>query len=327
MRQLSSGSPGSLLKSVSSPYPEHTPRTRPFSIALATKFAVAVIALSLLALAPATFAQRGGGGGGGSHGGGGSSGSGGGHFGCGRGGSSHSSSAGSGGSSGGSSHGRSSGSSASMGKPGSSVRSGGFGAAVRHFFGFSAATKSQTELGTRPVSNTMFLGGKLPPSVQRVQLPSKLSAFDITKTAIRPQIAAPPRPIVPHPRRGPYYPPYGYGYGCYGCDFGLGLGFGFGFEFGLFDFGYAGWNPLAWRQGSVAVTDMILYFQDGSALEVSDYWVDGDTLRYLRDDGKEVAIAVKDLDLQRTTDSNGNLGLKFTLERTQGGAPFERAQK
>lgn len=322
MKQLPSGRP---LKSVSSPCKLDNSRTSRFLSARATKFATAVIAASLLALAPATVAQRGGGGGGGGSHGGGSSG-GGGHS-AGAGGSSHGPSGGSRVSSGGSSRSGSSGSSANVGKAGTSVRSGGFGAAVRHFFGLSSATKSQVQAGIPTARNEMFSGGKLPPSLQRVQLPSTLAAFDSVKAVIRPQIAAPPRPIVPHPRRSPYYPPYGYGYGCYGCDFGLGFGFGFGFEFGLFDFGYADWNPLAWRQGSVAVTDMILYFQDGSALEVSDYWVDGDTLHYVTDDLKEAAIAVKDLDLQRTIDSNERLGLKFRLDRAQGGVPLDRIQK
>jgi hypothetical protein len=306
----------------------------------AARVAIVLITASMFALAPSSFAQRGGGGGGGgggSHGGGGSVGGGassggggwsggGGHASGGGGSSSHSSGGGSRGSSGaaraiggrsGSSGAGRAGSWSGTGKSAKAGRPTGFGAALRRFFGFSPAAKS-TE-GALGAGNAMFAGEKLPPSFGHVQLAKSPVALSEVKS-VRPDIAAPPRPIPPHPRHGPYYPPYG----CYGCGVGVGFGLGFGFGFPLFDFGYVDWYPGLWQQPATSsVTDMLLYLNDGSALEVADYWVQGDTLNYVTDDGKEGTIAVKDLDLQRTVDSNQRLGLKFTLDRTQRGRPFE----
>jgi hypothetical protein len=72
---------------------------------------------------------------------------------------------------------------------------------------------------------------------------------------------------------------------------------------------------------------MLLYTQDGSAFEVKDYWVDSDVLNYVTVDGKKGSFAVGTLDLQRTIDANARVGLKFTLDRTQRGKPFERLQE
>jgi hypothetical protein len=69
---------------------------------------------------------------------------------------------------------------------------------------------------------------------------------------------------------------------------------------------------------------MLLYMQDGSALEVADYWVEGDILDYVTVDGTKGSFTVATLDLQRTIDANARVGLKFTLDRTQRGEPFER---
>lgn len=303
-----------------------------------TKFAAVTIAASVFMLASPSFAQRGGGGGvsgGGGHAGGGPSGGG-----WSGGGSHTGGSAGSSGHSyGGSGHANSRGSRASGARggpgggrarssstPGKSTNpghAGGFTAAVRHFFGLASAPKPHS---VESANTELFSSSKLPPSLGRLQLAKVPAAFSTARPLVRPEIAAPPRPIWPHPRHGPYYPPYGYGYGCYGCDFGFGLGFGLGFGFPLFDFTYIDWDPGLFQRTAPSVTDMILYL-DGSALEVADYWVEGDTLHYVDDDGKEGAVAVKDLDLQRTIDANQRLGLKFTLDRTQRGSPFEHVQQ
>jgi hypothetical protein len=39
------------------------------------------------------------------------------------------------------------------------------------------------------------------------------------------------------------------------------------------------------------------------------------------------SFAVPTLDLQRTIDANARVGLKFTLDRTQRGKPFERVRE
>lgn len=305
----------------------------------AARLGALIVAAGVLAAASPLYAQRGGGGGGasggggGSHGGGGSvgggwsgggggwSGGGGGHS-SGGGSSSHSSGGGSHASSGGtrsnggargSSGGRRSGAWSGDRSLGNATHRGGFSAAIRRFFGLPVATPSG--------GNAAFSPGQLPPAISRVRFQGLAAEFDSRKPVGA--IIAPPRPIVPHPRHVLPYPPYGY---CYGCDIGLGFGLGFGLDFGLFDFGYTNWYPGIWRQ-QAASADMILYLNDGSALEAADYWVDGDTLHYVTDDGAERTIAVKDLDLQRTTEANQRLGLKFTLDRTERGTPFTKARE
>ena len=302
----------------------------------AAKFAALILAAILLGIAPPTFAQRGGGGGGGA-----ASAGGGSHGGGFSGGGGWSGDGGGGGhASGGGSHGASGGSHAGGGRAGSGTgsRSGaggiggkvadsshrtGFGAAIRHFFGLPSASKPSVQVPA--VSNAAFSSSELPPSLTHVRLAPTPQVFAGSKS-LKPEIAAPPRPISPHPRHGPYYPPYGYY--CYGCEFGLGFDFGYGFGlFSLFDFGYYDWYPNLWQPHPTTYrTDMILYLGDGSALEVSDYCVEGDTLRYVTDDGKKGSVAVRDLDLGRTTEANQRLGLKFTMDRTQCGGPFEQIQ-
>jgi hypothetical protein len=303
-----------------------------------TKFVLVVLGAAVLSVAPPSFSQRGGGGasaGGGSHGGssGGGGWSGGGHASGSGGNSGHSSAVSSRGGSGGShasvAHGGSPGNrSRSSGVPGSgagrAAHGNGLSAAIRHFFGLSSGAKAPEHRAE--ASNAAFTATKLPPSLSHIQLGKTPTGFDEPRFP-RPEMTAAMRPIWPHPRRGPFYSPYGYGYGCYGCDLGFGLGLGFGFGFSLFDFGYVDWYPNLWQPHPRSyITDVILYLDDGSALEAADYWVEGDTLHYATDDGNEGTVAVKDLDLQRTTDANQQLGLKFTLDRTERGSPFERTQ-
>jgi len=156
----------------------------------------------------------------------------------------------------------------------------------------------------------------VPAAFARVHLTGTPSAFAEGRPWAIPAISAPPRPIPPHPRH-PYYPP---GYGCYGC----GLDFGFGFGLPLFYSGYWDWNPPFWHGSTQLTVSMLLYVQDGSAFEVTDYWVDGDILDYVTVDGTRDSFNVATLDLQRTIDANARVGLKFTLDRTQRGEPFER---
>lgn len=280
-----------------------------------------LIVAVLLAGAWPSYAQRGGGSGGGHFGGGGGSHSSGG------GGGSHASGAGR--VSGAGSHSSGSGSSTSAGKGNSLGHRSGFGAALRHFFGLSSASRAQTPEPTRVASgvnpSNSLLGKRasaadLPPALEKVHLARTPSAFEETRLSVGPAISAPPRPIRPHPRGSyPYYP---VGYGCYACDFG----FGFGFGLPLFDFAYWdwGWSTPFWHHSAQSAPVMLLYLQDDSALEVTDYWVDGDTLYYVTVDKTKGAVSVAELDLQRTTDANARVGLKFTLDRTQPGGPFEK---
>ncbi len=150
----------------------------------------------------------------------------------------------------------------------------------------------------------------------RVHLTGTPSAFGEGRPSAIPETNAPPRPILPHPRH-PYYPP---GYGCYACGFD----FGFGFGLPLFYFGYWDWSPPFWHGSTQSIASMLLYMQDGSALEVADYRVDGEILNYVTVEGTKGSLTVATLDLRRTIDANARVGLKFTLDRTQREKPFER---
>jgi|SRR5580658_3144101 hypothetical protein len=282
-----------------------------------------LIVVGALAVASPSYAQRGGGGSsassvGGHSGGGGSFGGGGGG---------HPASAG-GGSSGGGSHSgggsRNSGASTSTGKANSVAHGSGFSTVVRRFLGLPSTPKARMTESSRVAGgvspSTSFMGHRTAPSgvpaaLARVHLTGTPSAFGESRSSSVPAISAPPRPIPPHPRH-PYYPP---GYGCYACGFD----FGFGFGLPLFYFGYWDWSPPFSHGSTQSPASMLLYTQDGSAFEVTDYWVDGDILDYVTVDGKQGNFAVATLDLQRTIDANARVGLKFTLDRTQRGKPFE----
>ncbi|HUJ33246.1 MAG TPA: hypothetical protein VLY23_18335 [Candidatus Acidoferrum sp.] len=124
-----------------------------------------------------------------------------------------------------------------------------------------------------------------------------------------------PRPIRPHPR---HFRPIVYG-GYEFNDFGLVFGFGF------WDLAYWDWNPSSWRATpGTSQPILMLYLTDGSAYEVTDYWVDGDTMNYETEDGTVGAISLGSLDLQRTTDANARLGFQFRLDRAKRGLPFEK---
>ncbi|MGH9734848.1 MAG: hypothetical protein ACRD8A_09705 [Candidatus Acidiferrales bacterium] len=68
----------------------------------------------------------------------------------------------------------------------------------------------------------------------------------------------------------------------------------------------------------------MLYLKDGSALEVTDYWVDGVTMRYVTQDGRKGSVAVADIDIQRTTEANARIGLNFRLDRIEPGLRLDR---
>jgi hypothetical protein len=123
-----------------------------------------------------------------------------------------------------------------------------------------------------------------------------------------------PRPIPP-----PRHPPYPIGYG--GDS-----GFYPAFDFDFFDdFNWFGpWLPGIYTSNSQAPPVMLLYLNDGSAAEANDYWIQGDTLHYVSENGRESQIRVSDLDIQRTTDANARVGFRFTLDRTRRGMPLDR---
>jgi hypothetical protein len=224
-------------------------------------------------------------------------------------------------------------------------------AAVRRFFGVSHPTPPPAEslrASTAPNSVNSIVArasgeASLPPAVAHVHLSGSTPTFTSrvsglaprpTLVSRRPAISAPPRPIPRHPR---YYPIYG-GYGFYpgsgyypGYDFGFGFGFGFACPFFFFDcydalFNYydTGWSP--WHYSPRVRSVMWIYLADGSALEVTDYWVQDDTFYYVRDDGHQGDIPLSDVDVDRTTDANSRLGFQFNLNRTRRGTPLDRIE-
>jgi hypothetical protein len=333
MRQTGSSGPLQAVEKAS-PLGISSRFARSLTSRLAKPIALSII-LGALTVASPCYAQRGGGssagGGGGHSGGGGSFGGGGGSHASGAGGGGHPASAVSG-ASGGESHSgsgsRSSGPSTSTGRGNSVAHRSGFSAAVRRFLGLPSTPKERMTESSRVAGGVSpqasFLGerqapGGVPAALGRVHLTGTPSAFGERRSLATPEISAPPRPIPPHPRH-PYFPP---GYGCYACGFD----FGFGFGLPLFYFGYWDWSPPFWHSSTQAGASMLLYTQDGSAFEVKDYWVDSDVLNYVTVDGTKGSFAVGTLDLQRTIDANARVGLKFTLDRTQRGKPFERLQE
>jgi hypothetical protein len=177
----------------------------------------------------------------------------------------------------------------------------------------------------------------------------------------RPAITAPPRPIGPSPRRfNPIFfggfAPFGFGYGfgfgspffgfncfyfnCFGfSSFGYGYGpFGYGpFGYNYFGYNNFGYNNLGFDSFDLYSSSsshyntnlqpaMLLYLTSGSAFEVTDYWVEGDTLHYKAENGGSGEVPVSDVDVQRTTDANGRVGFRFNLDRTRKGTPLDRVE-
>jgi hypothetical protein len=287
---------------------------RPRSRSAALKMAGLSLAAAL-AMAPPLFAQRGGGGGGGSAGGG--SRGGGGSFGSVSSGGSHS--GGGGGTYSGASLGARA-SSRTANAPGSPEGFGGktHGSGVRAAFlrflglGHTQVEKEVEFPSTVLVVNRAAASAKLPPVFSRIWLRDSPAAFGPASTATR---RLPP----PLPRRSPPIV-YGGGYGWYGPALGFDFGFPLLFDLNFFD--YFDWFP-AWRPNVHAPPTMLLYLSDGSALEVTDYWVEGVDLHYFTEDDKEGRVPIADLDIQRTRDANARLGFRFALDRTHRGIPLD----
>jgi len=230
----------------------------------------------------------------------------------------------------------------------SKPRETGIGAALRHFFGFSHSSPDAANTLTAATSSTpaasvvdrAAVQTSLPPAFGRLRI-NQFPAGGLIESlpvrseranflSVRPAVSAPPRPIGPRPRR--FYP-VGIGfYGVFVPAFGFGFGapfFGFNclwFDCVGFNFDYYSYSA-PWRNNVQAVpATMLLYLTDGSAFEVTDYWVDGETLRYLSEDGGEGEARLSDVDLQRTTDANARVGFRFTLDRTRRGTPLDRIE-
>jgi hypothetical protein len=137
---------------------------------------------------------------------------------------------------------------------------------------------------------------------------------------------------------GPFgYGPFGYnnfGYNNFGYNnFGYNnFGYNnFGYNnFGYNNFGFDSFDPYSSSSPSHYNTNlqpaMLLYFTSGSTFEVTDYWVEGDTLHYKAENGGSGEVPVSDVDVQRTTDANGRVGFRFNLDRARKGTPLDRVE-
>lgn len=135
------------------------------------------------------------------------------------------------------------------------------------------------------------------------------------------------------------------GWGCNGFDWGNGWGPGYGFgayyPIGAYDQSDSQddtsriYGPYAWQnppesdsgaQSSVSVSESptLIYLKDGTSYAVTNYWLGDSKLHYVTTYGGENAIAVNDLDFQRTVDENAQRGVAFTLKPAPG-APMQSA--
>jgi len=173
--------------------------------------------------------------------------------------------------------------------------------------------------------------------------PSHLTTAATPATMMRPQ-----PPHIIRPPGFPYYPAWFFpAYGFYGFSpfFGwdcspfyswtLGCGgFGYGYGFG-------GYYPQLWDQSEPPVSDdvsnepspslwqnppageegnavvsipqTVIYLQDGSSYQVTDYWFSDNRLHYVTNYGGENSVRLSQIDVQRTVDANAERGVEFTL--------------
>lgn len=302
----------------------------------------AFLFVGMLAIVPPVFAQHGGGGGGG-HGGGG-----GGHSGgASGGGGAHSDGGGNGfhtGSRGGGGYRASAFRGSNRVRSVEPLQSAGYtgekhgtrlGAGLRRFFGGSRASINSAGV---PHDSSMALiyraaaQASIPPAFSQVRLGQSATSNRVLDRTVQANLVPARAPVSGPPRFWPHQPRYPVSYPIFygGYRFYPGFGFGFGFPFFFDCFGYFSWcgPPLAsWNYSRTlqAPAVMLLYMNNGSAVEATDYWIKGDTLHYVSQDGREHQIPFSDLDTQRTTDANERLGLRFTLDRTHRGTPLDRS--
>ena len=117
----------------------------------------------------------------------------------------------------------------------------------------------------------------------------------------------------------PYWCPYswGWGFNCYTWP-SLSYGYGFGIDQPYYDPGTQ--NALstntrpAYRYDREPLDLIELYLKDGTAYDVTDYWLEAGQIHFRTRDGSiEHVLRVEDLDLQTTVDVNTRRGLQFVL--------------
>jgi hypothetical protein len=160
-----------------------------------------------------------------------------------------------------------------------------------------------------------------------------------------PVVFAPYYPVGFFPAFGFYgsSPFWGFGWGCgpfYLSSLGCG-GYGYGGYGPGWGYGYGGYNyppawdyseppaaddvsnepsPSTWQNPPAgedlqnnAIAHTVIYLQDGTSYEVTDYWLSDNKLHYVTNYGGENSVAVGQIDMQRTVDANAARGVNFTL--------------
>ena len=178
--------------------------------------------------------------------------------------------------------------------------------------------------------------------------PSPATTATTPAVMMRPQ---PPHIIRPPGFPFPYYPSwffpvygfYGFspffGWGCspfYPWTFGC-AGYGYGYGYGYGAYYPSVWDqneppasedvsnepsPSLWQnppsgedlQGNAAsMPETVIYLQDGTSYQVTDYWLSDNKLHYVTNYGGENSVSLGQIDVQRTVDANAGRGVNFTL--------------
>jgi hypothetical protein len=83
---------------------------------------------------------------------------------------------------------------------------------------------------------------------------------------------------------------------------------------------YAPQNSAPDNSEGVTTTVVMLYLNDGTSFAVTDYWVADYKLHYVAE-GREGALDLDQIDVQRTVDMNASRGVTFSLKPAPAAAP------
>jgi len=89
---------------------------------------------------------------------------------------------------------------------------------------------------------------------------------------------------------------------------------------GTASLGFFNTNPLTYNVADTTPT-VLLYLKDGTLYPASDYWLADGKLHYRVNYGGENAVALDQVDLQKTVDENAKRGVHFSLKPNPDAAP------
>ncbi len=214
--------------------------------------------------------------------------------------------------------------------------------------GFPTTFESASVRFAPPAGSLSFSGqGR---QIWRTAAPFGARLFTPSPLAIEPRpphIFHPPGVFTPYYPFSPFFgfygfsPFFGYGWGCdpfdwsgFGCN---NLGYGAGYGYGPGGYYAPGWddsvpppsddNSNEWSSSTwqnppdenseanvaISIPNTVIYLQDGSSYEITDYWLADNKLHYVTNYGGENAVEVNRIDMQRTVDANAARGVSFTL--------------